>query len=83
VGVFGSYQKWCSSVLRRRTIKLCVKRQHLAAKKKENKKATKRIAIFFIPSLQVIFWPTHFFHIHIDKSIVIPFLLRKKVYICN
>lgn len=84
--MFGSYQKWCSKVLSRSTVKLCVKRQKLAAREKENAIGTRRIVFFcffFIPSPQVFLWPTQFFHIHIDRSIVMPFVLRKKVYICN
>lgn len=45
--MFGSYQKWCSKVLSRSTVKLCVKRQQLAAREKENAIGTRRIAFFF------------------------------------
>lgn len=56
VGVFGSYQKWRSNVLRRSTVKLCVKRQQLVAKENENATGTKRIAFFF----NSFFSPGHF-----------------------
>lgn len=44
--MFGSYQKWCSKVLSRSTVKLCVKRQKLAAREKENAIGTRRIVFF-------------------------------------
>lgn len=48
VGVFGSYQKWCSNVPRRSTVKQCEKKQQLAAEEKESNRIVALIPLSWV-----------------------------------